>query len=69
MVRNIIPNEDLITNRVINWSFSDRNVRVQYQSGFHEANPREAIKLCLDSANASSRTTEPRAKVFDNRIW
>ena len=30
---HLIPNEDLITNRVINWSFSDRNVRVRVPIG------------------------------------
>ena len=61
---HLIPNEDLITNRVINWSFSDRNVRVRVPIGIsYSANPREAIKLCLDSANASSRTLQhPEAK-------
>ena len=61
---HLIPNEDLITNRVINWSFSDRNVRVRVPIGIsYSANPRDAIKLCLDSANASSRTLQhPEAK-------
>jgi small-conductance mechanosensitive channel len=56
---HLIPNEDLITNRVINWSFSDRNVRVRVPVGIsYDANPRDAIKLCLDSANASARTLQ-----------
>ena len=61
---HLIPNEDLITNRVINWSFSDRNVRVRVPIGIsYEANPRDAIQLCLDSANASNRTLQnPEAK-------
>lgn len=61
---HLIPNEDLITNRVINWSFSDRNVRVRVPIGIsYSANPREAIKLCLESANSSSRTLQhPEAK-------
>ena len=56
---HLIPNEDLITNRVINWSFSDRNVRVRVPIGIsYNANPRVAIQLCLDSANSSSRTLQ-----------
>jgi small-conductance mechanosensitive channel len=56
---HLIPNEDLITNRVINWSFSDRNVRVRVPIGIsYDANPREAIQLCLDSANSSKRTLQ-----------
>ncbi len=61
---HLIPNEDLITNRVINWSFSDRNVRVRLPIGIsYEANPRQAIQLCLESAKACSRTLqEPEPK-------
>ncbi|MDA8990700.1 mechanosensitive ion channel [Opitutales bacterium] len=56
---HLIPNEDLITNRVINWSFSDRNVRVRVPIGIsYDANPRDAIQLCLDSANSSKRTLQ-----------
>ena len=54
---HLIPNEDLITNRVINWSFSDRNVRVRVPIGIsYNADPRQAISLCLDAARSSSRT-------------
>ena len=54
---HLIPNEDLITNRVINWSFSDRNVRVRVPIGIsYNADPRHAISLCLDAARSSSRT-------------
>lgn len=54
---HLIPNEDLITNRVINWSFSDRNVRVRVPIGIsYNANPRKAIELCLDAANSTNRT-------------
>ena len=30
---HLIPNEDLITNRVVNWSFSDKNIRVRVPVG------------------------------------
>jgi small-conductance mechanosensitive channel len=54
---HLIPNEDLITNRVINWSFSDRNVRVRVPIGIsYNADPRKAIELCLDAANSTNRT-------------
>ena len=56
---HLIPNEDLITNRVINWSFSDRNVRVRLPIGIsYDADPREAIKLCLDAARSTSRALD-----------
>ena len=54
---HLIPNEDLITNRVINWSFSDRNVRVRVPVGIsYDSNPRLAIELCLQAAKSTSRT-------------
>lgn len=61
---HLIPNEDLITNRVINWSFSDRNVRVRVPIGIsYDADPREGIKLCLMAAKSSSRVLqEPEPK-------
>ena len=72
---HLIPNEDLITNRVINWSFSDRNVRVRAPIGIsYSSDPRKAIDLCLEAAKSSSRTLEdpePRCLVTsfgDNSI-
>ena len=53
---HLIPNEDLITNRVINWSFSDRNVRVRIPIGIaYNADPRKAIELCLDATQSAPR--------------
>ena len=61
---HLIPNEDLITNRVVNWSFSDRNVRVRVPLGIsYENEPREAIRLCLEASRSVDRTLqdpEPR---------
>ena len=72
---HLIPNEDLITNRVINWSFSDRNVRVRVPIGIsYSADPRKAIALCLEAAHSTSRTLkspEPKCLVIgfgDNSI-
>jgi len=61
---HLIPNEDLITNKVINWSFSHKNVRVRVPIGIsYDSDPREAIELCLDATRAESRVIndpEPR---------
>ena len=61
---HLIPNEDLITNRVVNWSFSDRNVRVRVPLGIsYDNEPREAIRLCLEASQSVDRTLqdpEPR---------
>ena len=56
---HLIPNEDLITNRVINWSFSDRNVRVRVPLGIsYDSDPKEAIDLCLEAAQSVPRTLQ-----------
>ena len=53
---HLIPNEDLITNRVVNWSFSDRNVRVRIPIGIsYNSDPKKAINLCLDATKKASR--------------
>ena len=61
---HLIPNEDLITNKVINWSFSHKNVRVRVPFGIsYNSDPRKAIELCLDAARAEPRVIndpEPR---------
>ena len=53
---HLIPNEDLITNRVVNWSFSDRNVRVRIPIGIsYNSDPKKAINLCLNATKKASR--------------
>ena len=64
---HLIPNEDLITNRVVNWSFSDKNIRVRVPVGIsYDSDPRLAMELCVDAARSSGRvlnTPEPRCLV------
>ena len=56
---HLIPNEDLITNRVVNWSFSDPNVRVRVPFGIsYDSDPRVAIKLCLEAAQSVGRALQ-----------
>jgi small-conductance mechanosensitive channel len=61
---HLIPNEDLITNRVVNWSFSDKNIRVRVPVGIsYDSDPRVAMELCVDAARSSGRVLndpEPR---------
>ena len=65
---HLIPNEDLITSKVVNWSFSDKNVRVRVPIGIsYDSDPREAIELCLEAARAAPRVLndpEPRCLVI-----
>ena len=61
---HLIPNEDLITNRVINWSFSDKNIRVRVPVGIsYDSDPRLAMQICVEAAKSSGRVLndpEPR---------
>ena len=51
---HLIPNEDLITNRVVNWSFSDKNIRVRVPVGIsYDSDPRKAMELCVEAARSS----------------
>lgn len=44
----LIPNEDFVTNKVVNWSFTDRNVRIKADVGVsYNSNIPEVIELCL----------------------
>ena len=48
---HLIPNEDLITQQVVNWSFSDQVLRQTAEIGIHyKSDPRQAMALCLEAA-------------------
>lgn len=52
----LIPNEDLITNQVINWSYSDKLVRVRAPIGIsYDSDVRLAMKLAEEAANRIDR--------------
>jgi small-conductance mechanosensitive channel len=47
----LIPNEDLITQRVTNWSFSNDLIRMHVKVGIsYQSDPHEAIRLSLAAA-------------------
>jgi len=47
----LIPNEDLITQRVTNWSFSSDLIRQHVRVGIsYQCNPHEAIELAVEAA-------------------
>jgi small-conductance mechanosensitive channel len=55
-VERLIPNETLITNEVINWSYSDRNVRLRIPVSIsYDNDPEQALALLLEAAKASPR--------------
>ncbi len=62
----LIPNEDLITQRVVNWSFSNQMVRQSAEIGVHyNADIRQAMALCLEAAAGVDRILkDPKPKCF-----
>jgi small-conductance mechanosensitive channel len=53
---HLIPNEDLITQHVINWTFTDNMVRMKVPFGVsYNANPHECIKLAIEAAKSVER--------------
>lgn len=56
---HLIPNEDLITNKVINWSFSDKFIRVKADVGIsYQADPHRARDICLEAMKSVDRVLE-----------
>jgi small-conductance mechanosensitive channel len=52
----LIPNEDFITREVINWSFSDKYVRLDVPFGVaYDSDPHEVIELAKEAAGAIDR--------------
>lgn len=55
----LIPNENLITNYVENWSFSDTKVRLRAPIGIsYDADVRQAIDLCIQAAHNCPRVLD-----------
>lgn len=63
-VEHLIPNEDLIVQRVENWSFSNKRVRLNVPVGVHyQADVKLAMRLCAQAAAQASRTlAEPKPR-------
>ncbi len=60
---HLIPNEDLITQRVINWSFTNNLVRLRVPIGVsYDSDPNQCIKLVLEATNSVDRVLkDPQA--------
>jgi small-conductance mechanosensitive channel len=78
----IVPNSDLITATVINWSYNDRRVRFNFPVGVHYKEDPETIKRLLKAVAAENegvlKTPSPdvlfddfadSAMVFILRVW
>ena len=57
----LIPNEDFITREVINWSFSDRYVRLDVPFGVsYKSDPHQVTKLAIAAASRVGRVDTSR---------
>ena len=58
----LIPNEDLVTQRVTNWTYTDKNtlVKIAFTTNY-DADPRRVCKLAADTAAAHPRATKGKA--------
>jgi small-conductance mechanosensitive channel len=55
----LIPNEDLVTQKVVNWTYTDKNTLVKIAfSANYDADPRLVCKLAADIAAAHPRATK-----------
>jgi small-conductance mechanosensitive channel len=58
----LIPNEKLVTERVVNWTYYDTNTRVDVTfSTSYEANPRRVCELAIEIAKAIPRVAKVQA--------
>ena len=59
----LIPNEDFITREVINWSFTDKFVRLDVNFGVsYDADPHEVISVAIEAASSVDRVDSIRKK-------
>jgi small-conductance mechanosensitive channel len=58
----LVPNEDLITQRVTNWSYSNDLIRLHVKVGIsYQSDPHEAIRLALEAARDVPRVLDDPA--------
>jgi small-conductance mechanosensitive channel len=55
-VETLVPNQHLITNPVINWSYSDPRVRLKLPVRIsYQDDPEQALQVLLEAANCNAR--------------
>jgi small-conductance mechanosensitive channel len=60
----LIPNEDLITQRVVNWSFTSELVRLEIAFGVsYDCDPHEVRRIAVEAATRPERVTTEKAPV------
>jgi small-conductance mechanosensitive channel len=57
----LIPNEDLVTQKVTNWTYTDKNTLVKVNFGTnYESDPRQVCRLAAEIAAAAPRAIKSR---------
>ena len=57
----LIPNEDLVTQKVTNWTYTDKNTLVKVNFGTnYEADPRLVCRLAIEIAAAAPRALKDK---------
>ncbi|MFZ2100947.1 MAG: mechanosensitive ion channel domain-containing protein [Oricola sp.] len=60
----LIPNEDLITQQVVNWSFSDNFIRLDVDFGVsYDSDPHEVTRIAIAAAQSVERVVDVRKPV------
>ena len=60
----LIPNEDFITEKVINWSFTDKLVRLDVEFGVaYDSNPHEIMAMVIEATKNVERVTHHKEPV------
>ena len=55
----LIPNDDFVTNQVINWSHSDNDVRMEVKFGTsYDSDPHMVRKLAVEAASKPERIVD-----------
>ncbi len=63
-VETLVPNENLITTEVINWSYSDHQVRLKLPVQIsYKDDPEQAMKILVNAAKACKRALDDPAPV------
>ena len=60
----LIPNEDLITEKVVNWSFSNDLIRLDVEFGVsYDSNPHEVSAMVIEAVKGLPRVSDVKAPV------
>ena len=60
----LIPNEDFITQRVVNWSHGDSLIRIAVEFGIHyNSDPEEVIAIAIEAAKSPKRVVDEPSPV------